>query len=115
MSATSFLMGFMVMGLFATALCQSVVEGSLQPEEEFLPAVEPMAKLKIWDVVDRDKLRQYCEQVYGVPVAAEASDYFARLMDRQIEGFKLYLPLRLIDHRELRAQDMYQAASLYFD
>jgi hypothetical protein len=83
--------------------------------EEFLPAIVPRIKLTIWDVVDRDKLRQYCEQVYGVPITTEASDYFARLMDRHIEGFKLYLPLHLIDHRALTAEDMYRAASIYFD
>jgi hypothetical protein len=108
-------MGFLVMGLFVTALCKNMAAGALKSEEEFLPAVAPRTRLKIWDVVDREELRQYCGQVYGVPVTAEASDYFARLMDRQIEGFKPYLPLHLIDHRALTAEDMYQAASIYFD
>jgi hypothetical protein len=113
-SAMTPFMGLMVTGLFAAALCESIVKGPLKSEEELLPAVEPRTKLKIWDVVDREKLRQYCEQVYGVPVAHEASDYFARLMDRRIEGFKPYLPLHLIDHRGLTAKDMYRAASQYF-
>lgn len=107
--------GFVVMGLFVTALCQSIVGGSPKSEEEFLPAVEPGTRLTIWDVVDREKLRQYCEQVYRVPVATEASNYFARLMARQIDDFKPYLPLHLIDHRALTAEDMYRAASAYFD
>jgi len=71
-------------------------------------------KLGIWDAVDREKLREYCEQTYGVPVKTEAANYFARLMDRRIHEFKLYLPLHLIDRRELTAEDMYRAASAYF-
>ena len=74
----------------------------------------PTTRLKVWDAVDREKLRQYCEQTYGVPVTTEASDYFARLMDRRIVGFKRYLPLHLINRRGLTSGDMYQAASMYF-
>ena len=80
-----------------------------------LPAtVTPKVKLKIWDAVDKEKLRQYCEQTYGVPVTTEASDYFVRLMDRRIVDFKGYLPLHLINRRGLTAGDMHRAASRYF-
>lgn len=74
-----------------------------------------LRSLDIWDIVDKEKLRKYCEEVYGVPVTAEASDYFGRLIIRFIEGFKSYLPLHLINHRGMTATDMYDAASKYFD
>jgi len=79
-----------------------------------LPKVKATGSLKVWDAVDRKKLSEYCAQVYGVPVTPEASDYFVRIMDRLIDGFKDYLPLHLVNRRGLTRDDMYKAASRYF-
>jgi len=87
------------------------------PEDGFppLPSTILLAtRPGIWEYVDQEKLRQYVEQVYGVPVSIEASNYIGRLIARQVEGFKGYLPLHLINGRPLSAQDMYNAASGYF-
>ncbi len=83
--------------------------------EKSLPDLVPQAYPKIWNVIDREKLRKYCEESWGVPVTSEASDYLGRLLARHVDGFKSYLPLPLIDHRGLTAQDMYKAASAYLD
>jgi len=83
----------------------------------FLPAVEGKESIpfsKMWQVVDREKLRKLCEEIYGVSVTPDAANYFGRLMARFIVGFKGYLPLGLRDHKPLTAQDIYLAASRYF-
>ena len=74
-----------------------------------------ITSLQVWDIIDREKLRKYCEEVFGVPVTTEASDYIGRLAIRFVDGFKSYLPLHLINRRKLTAEDMYKAASGYFD
>ncbi len=106
--------GAMVRGFLRETLGPEKKERLKPVIDVVLPAVTPTAKLKIWDAVDSEKLRQYCEQTYDVPVTAEASNYFARLMDRRIKDFKGYLPLHLINRRGLTADDMYRAASMYF-
>ena len=81
-----------------------------------LPAVvgkEEIPFSKMWQVVDQGKLRKLCEEIYGVAVTAEAANYFARLMARQIVGFKGYLPQKR-GYTPLTAQDIYLAASRYF-
>ena len=83
----------------------------------FIPAVEGKLSIpysKIWRVIDREKLRQFCEEIYGVAVTPEAAEYFGRLMVRHIEGFKIYLPIHIRDHRPVTARDVYDAASRYF-
>ena len=109
------IIGVMVRDFLREALGPEKKERVKPVIDVVLPAtVTPKARLKIWDAVDKEKLRQYCEQTYGVPVTAEASDFFARLMDRRIKDFKGYLPLHLINRRGLTADDMYRAASRYF-
>ncbi|MBA7506115.1 hypothetical protein ES706_04795 [subsurface metagenome] len=75
----------------------------------------PQTYAKVWNVIDKEKLRKYCEGVWGVPVTTEASDYIGRLLARRVDQFKSYLPLPLINHRGLTARDMYRAASVLFD
>ena len=75
----------------------------------------PQTYATVWNVIDKEKLRKYCEEVWGVPVTTEASDYLGRLLARRVDQFKSYLPLPLINHRGLTAQDMYRAASALFD
>lgn len=75
----------------------------------------PQTYAKVWNAIDKEKLRKYCEEVWGVPVTAEASDYLGRLLARRVDQFKSYLPLPLINQRELTARDMYWAASALFD
>lgn len=82
--------------------------------EKSLPNFALQTYPKIWNVIDREKLRKYCEDIWGVPVTAEASDYLGRLLARRVDQLKTYLPLPLIDHRGLTAQDMYRAASALF-
>jgi len=75
----------------------------------------PQTYAKVWNVIDKEKLRKYCEEVWGVPVTTEASDYLGRLLARRVDQFKPYLPLPLINQRGLTARDMYRAASALFD
>ncbi len=75
----------------------------------------PQTYTKVWNAIDKEKLRKYCEEVWGVPVTTEASDYLGRLLARRVDQFKSYLPLPLINHRGLTARDMYRAASALFD
>jgi hypothetical protein len=82
---------------------------------KFSPDVAPQTYVKIWNVIDQEKLRKYCEERWEVPVSIEASDYLGRLLARRIDQFKIYLPLPIIDSRALTARDMYRAASEFFD
>lgn len=76
------------------------------------PDLTPQTYSEVWGIVDREKLRQYCEKVWGVPVDSEAAGYMARLMARQIEGFKSYLPVK--PGRTVTLRDMWDAAGRYF-
>jgi hypothetical protein len=81
-----------------------------------IPSVEGKESIpfsKMWQVVDREKLRKLCEEIYGVGITPEAAAYFARLMARFIVGFKGYLPVKR-DSKPLTVEDIYQAASRYF-
>lgn len=78
-------------------------------------SANPQAYAKVWNVIDKEKLRKYCEEVWGVPVTTEASDYLGRLLARRVDQFKSYLPLPFINRRGLTARDMYRAASALFD
>lgn len=90
---------------------QPMIEPAGAARDPF-PNVLPQTYERIWDTVDKEKLRRYCEDVWGVPISSEAAGYMARVMARQIAGFKLYLPLER--GRPLTLQDMWNAASQYF-
>lgn len=67
-------------------------------------------KPRIPQAVDLDKLTELCELVWQRPVEPQAAAYFARLMERQIKGFRPYLR----PNRKVTLRAVWEAAGVYY-
>mgnify|MGYP001138201432 CR=1 FL=1 len=59
-------------------------------------------------------IQLYCQSVWQRPVDIKASNYFINLLIRRVQGFSSYLPTSPTN-RPVTRNDIYRAASIYFD